>query len=182
MQQAIVLFGAQRWGKEYVANMVIAAGAALIWPNEWQRAQSFERVAVVAMDEYIAEEALAVAEQLGVPFYPTESHFITFHKHRLRRLWNQLAQIQPHLMPVPFEWLPAGEASMAPRAFPVMIKPDAYSGSVGVRLVINTDQLPPELQRLRQVLQAEQARYTGEFSLCQDILIELAIPRKGLPN
>lgn len=181
MQQAVILFGGQRWGKEYVADMVTAA-ATLIWPQEWQRAQDFGQVAVVALDEYIAEEALAVAYKLGVPFYPAESHFITFHKHRLRTLWNQLAETQPHLMPVPFEWLPAGEASKASPAFPVIIKPDAYSGSVGVRLVADANHLHPELQHLRKVLQNEQARYIGEFGLCQDILIEQAIPRKALPN
>jgi len=182
MQQAVILFGGQRWGKEYVADMVTAAGATLIWPHEWQRAQGYKQVAIVAMDEYIAEEALALAEKLQLPFYPAESHFITFHKHRLRTLWNQLAETQPHLMPVPFEWLPAGQTSKAPPAFPVIIKPDAYSGSVGVRLVADADQLHHDLERLRQVLQAEQARYIGEFDLCQDILIEQAIPRKAIPN
>lgn len=86
MQQAVILFGGQRWGKEYVAEMVREAGADLLWPNEWQQANQFDAVSVVAMDEYIAEEALAIAQALGIPFYPAESHGVTFHKHRLRTL------------------------------------------------------------------------------------------------
>jgi D-alanine-D-alanine ligase-like ATP-grasp enzyme len=182
MQQAVVLFGGGRWGKEYVADMIRATGAELIWPNEWQRAQDCEQVVVIALHEYIAEEALTVAEKLGVPFYPTESHFITFHKHRLRALWNELAAANPDLMAVPFEWLTDGAPSIAPPPFPLIIKPDAYSGSVGVKLVKQPSELNAALAQLRHILKQEQAAYVGDFDVCQDILLEQAIPRKAIPN
>lgn len=182
MQQAIVLFGGGRWGKEYVADMIRATGAELIWPNEWQRAKAFEQVVIVALDEYIAEDALSIAEKLGVPFYPTESHFITFHKHRLRALWNELAAGDPNLIAVPFEWLLEDRFSLSPPPFPAIIKPDAYSGSVGVRLVQQPAELNVALDQLRQILKHEQATYVGDFEVCQDILIEQAIPRKPLPG
>ncbi len=182
MKQAIALFGGGRWGKEYVAEMIRVTGAELIWPEDWQQAKAFEQVAVIALDEYIAEDALAVAEKLGVPFYPAESHFITFHKHRLRELWNQLAEGNPNLMSVPFEWLPTGAPSVSPPPFPVIIKPDAYSGSVGVRLIRELGQLAAAIDTLRQTLAAEQAMYIGDFTVCQEVLIEQAIPRKPMPN
>jgi hypothetical protein len=182
MQQAVVLFGGGRWGKEYVANMIHATGAELIWPDEWQLAQAYGQVVVIALDEYIAEEALAVAEKLGVPFYATESHFITFHKHRLRALWNELAAGNPDLMAVPFEWLTNGAPSIAPPPFPLIIKPDAYSGSVGVRLVLQPLELDGALSQLRQILKQEQAAYVGDFDVCPDILLEQAIPRKPMPG
>ncbi len=180
MQQAVVLFGGGRWGKEYVADMIRATGAELIWPHEWQRARTFGQVAVIALDEYIAEDALAVAEKLGVPFYPTESHFITFHKHRLRALWNELAVGNPDLMALPFEWLTNGAPSIAPPLFPLIIKPDAYSGSVGVRLVQQPAELNGALDQLKYILKQEQAAYAGDFDVCQDILLEQAIPRKPM--
>lgn len=182
MKQAIVLFGGGRWGKEYIADMVREAGAELIWPHEWQLALAFEQAVVVALDEYIAEEALVVAEKLGVPFYPTESHFITFHKHRLRALWNELAATNPYLLTVPFEWLPEGQPSQSPPPMPVIIKPNAYSGSVGVRLVKQKERLETALQQLRNTLAAEQAKYLDDFTVCQEVLLEQAIPRKPLPN
>ncbi len=182
MQQAIVLFGGGRWGKEYVADMIRATGAELIWPENWQRAQAFEQVVVIALDEYIADDALALAEKLGVPLYPTESHLITFHKHRLRGLWNELADGNPNLLSVPFEWLQAGAPTVSPPPLPVIIKPDAYSGSVGVRLIKNPEQLATALQQLSNTLATEQALYLNDFTVCQDILIEHAIPRKVLPN
>lgn len=181
-KQAVVLFGGGRWGKEYIADMVRETGAELIWPEDWQRAQAFEQVTVVALDEYIAEDALAIAEQLGAPLYPTESHFVTFHKHRLRQLWNKLAEGNPSLQTVGYEWLAADEASVSPPPFPAIIKPDAYSGSVGVRLVKQPEQLAPALEQLRKTLAAEQALYIADFEVVQDILIEQAIPRKALPN
>lgn len=182
MKQAIVLFGGGRWGKAYIADMVREAGAALIWPHEWQRALAFEQAVVVALDEYIAEDALAVAKKLGAAFYPAESHFITFHKHRLRALWNELAASNPDLLAVPFEWLPVGEPSQSPPPMPVIIKPNAYSGSVGVRMVKQPGQLVAALQQLRNTLAAEQALYVDDFTVCQEVLIEQAIPRKPLPN
>lgn len=182
MQQAIVLFGGGRWGKAYVADMVRETGAALLWPHEWQQAENYTTKLVVAMDEYIAEEALAVAEKLGAPFYPTESHFISFHKHRLRELWNELAAGNPQLLAVSFEWLPEGKTSQSPPPMPVIVKPNAYSGSVGVRMVRQPEQLHSALQQLSNTLAAEKALYAGDFTVCQEILIEQAIPRKPLPN
>ncbi len=182
MQQAVVLFGGGRWGKEYVADMIRATAAELIWPHEWQRARTFGQVAVTALDEYIAEDALSIAKKLGVPFYPTESHFITFHKHRLRAIWNELAAENPDLMAVPFEWLQDGAQSISPPLFPLIIKPDAYSGSVGVRLVQQPSVLNGALDKLRQILKQEQVAYVGDFDVCQDILLEQAIPRKPMPG
>jgi hypothetical protein len=182
MQQVVLLFGGGRWGKEYVADMIRATGADLIWPDEWQQARAFEQAVVIALDEYIAENALAIAEKLGAPFYPNESHFISFHKHRLRSVWNQLAEGDPNLIAVPFEWLREGAPSIAPPPFPLIIKPDAYSGSVGVKLVQQPKQLNAALSQLRQILKQEQAAYAGDFEVCQDILLEHAIPRKPMPG
>ncbi len=183
MQQVVVLFGGKRWGKEYIADMIRAAGATILWPEDVPQA-GFSITCVIALDDFVAADAVALAAAHGVPFYPMESHQATFEKHRLRELWNQLVAAHPDwpLAAVPYQLIKPNETCKTQWNYPVIIKPNAYSGSVGVELVESAGALTTAIYRLRKTLAHETSRFTGDFAVCPDILLEEAIPRKEIPN
>lgn len=186
MQQVVVLFGGNRWGKEYVADMIRAAGATIAWPDDLptQAINTQAAVTVVALDDFVAEAAVLLAQQLQVPFYCLQSHETTFYKNRLRAIWNQQVSHHPQLplQYIDFEYLPSQTPSTQPWQVPVIVKPNAYSGSVGVQLVNNPAAINTAVQGLQNLLQQEQQRFAGDFAVCQDILLEAAIPRQNMPG
>lgn len=182
MQQSIILFGGQRWGKDYVVRLIEDASLQVLWPNQLPEDLSSYQLHVVAMDEYVAHEAVLLAKKLELPFYSMQSHEATYFKDRLRAIWNRIAIEDEHLLAVNFEMLPPGRAPIQQCAVPLIVKPNAYSGSVGVELVTELADLDMAIANCRAALQEEQERYKGELDVQQGVLIEQAIPRKNIPK
>jgi hypothetical protein len=144
--------------------------------------KKFRQWYVFALDDYVCHTAARMAVYASASCFPVVSADITFKKHRLREIWNQLCtqeidfplQKVSHLLVDENDALP-----LTPQGKKFIVKPDAYAGSVGV-IKTNTFGVSEAIVECRKILQSEAANpeMTG-IEICGDVLVEAVIERKA---
>lgn len=141
---------------------------------------------VLPLDDYITELSARLSQYATVACYPLAAAREAFHKHLLRKRWNAYCHAQSHLplQAVPWALYLNGEQVEADQGFesshgPFIVKPNAYSGSVGVTWVVDKERLPAAIARCADILdkEAQNPEMRG-ITIDRHVLVELAAPRQ----
>ncbi|MDX2002545.1 MAG: ATP-grasp domain-containing protein [Chitinophagales bacterium] len=137
---------------------------------------------VLPLDDYVCQDAARLSNFSKTVCFPISAATSTFHKHRLRELWNNWVSAvnEPSYGkvdcwffepsdPIQVDW-PAGR---------YIVKPNAYAGSVGV-FAAKEREVVQAIEQCRQTLAAEAANpVMAGIQVEQSVLVEQYIPRNA---
>lgn len=186
---AIVLFGAERWGREDVPAMFESLGVKVVIPVPEvdtdtlasELNEQFDNWYALALDDFVGKEACALAAKAPTAMYPIEAYKTVTHKHLLRKLWNRYAAQNPDKLHKVGWALYNDEGSVLHDNLsyddPLIVKPNAYAGSIATELVHGKSDMLAAVERTIQTMSHE-AEVFGKVMLPDThVLVEEAIPR-----
>ena len=141
---------------------------------------------VLALDDYISETSALLAQYASAPSYPIASAHVSFHKHLLRQQWNKYCRMHPEmpLQQVEFALYRNDEHTISSSGYHssnggYIIKPDAYSGSVGVGFAETKNDVQAGVASCADVLAKETINPEMDgITIDQHVLVEQAIQRQ----
>ncbi len=206
----VVLFGAHRWGREEVAKQFQELGnevwlacstkeeisqlpfSYLLYSNETDLADQFfklfanEEVSILALDDMCLEIAANLSEKFGNNYLPQQAAKASTHKHLGRKLWNEYAKKNTKLYQTPYvllegEKILEQDASFFENDDPYFIKPNSYSGSIGVSKQKDKEPIPALSRSITSTLEAEASvPMMKGIPFSKRVIAELAIPRQKM--
>lgn len=186
---AIVLFGADRWGREDVPAMFESLGVKVVIPVPevdtdtlaCELNEQFDKWCVLALDDFVGKEACALAAKAPIAMYPIEAYRTATHKHLLRELWNLYAT-QNHDQLHKVGWAlynDEGSALHDNLSYdgPLIVKPNAYAGSIATELVHGKSDMFAAVERTILTMSHETKVFGKDMLPDTHVLVEEAIPR-----